>query len=184
VVEVFVARLGLDATSQSFVVLLQEQGGDRVLPIWIGRPEAEAIHAQMSGEPRARPMTHDLARSLVVALGGTLDAVHITRVEDRTFYAELHLHRDGERFVIDGRPSDAIAVALRLDAPIFAAEALLQEMEIDGSEEEAPRVDEPDPTAESTPDFTAAQHDREREKEDLKRHLEQLRPEDLGKFRL
>src|SRR5215210_3857366 len=120
--EVVVSRLGLDSSSQSYVVILQEKDGERLLPIWIGQPEAESIVMQMHNLKRVRPLTHDLCRSLILGLGGELRRVQITRVEKNTYFAELHIHRDGGIVQIDARPSDSIAIALRLAAPIFAAE--------------------------------------------------------------
>ncbi len=163
-VEVIVRRLGLDAQSQAFVVILEERAGDRALPIWIGRPEAEAIAAHLNEVKRERPMTHDLAAALVSGLGGLLRRVQVTRVVQGTFHAELHLSRQGSNVVVDARPSDAIAIALRLGAPIFVAESLFDED--DSSEAEAP----------ADGDHLSA--------EELQRHLRQLRPEDFGRFTL
>src|SRR4051794_1019474 len=115
-VEVIVSRLGLDSSTQSYVVILQEKGGQRLLPIWIGQPEAESILMQMHNVKRVRPLTHDLCKSLILGLGGALQRVHITRVEKNTYYAELHIARSGGDDVVqvDARPSDSIAIALRL----------------------------------------------------------------------
>ena len=162
-VEVSVSRIGLDAQSQAFVVILEERGGERALPIWIGRPEAEAIAAHLNEVKRDRPMTHDLAAALVTGLGGLLRRVQVTRVVKGTFYAELHITRAGAPVVADARPSDAIAIALRMGAPIFVAEALFDDAE--------------DTDGEGTPgdgDHLSA--------EELQRHLKQLRPEDFGRF--
>jgi len=163
-VEVTVSRIGLDAQSQAFVVILEESGGSRALPIWIGRPEAEAIAAHLNEVPRERPMTHDLAAALVTGLGGLLRRVQITRVVKGTFHAELHIYRAGTVIVVDSRPSDAIAIALRLDAPVFVAEALF-----DDSDDTTPESDSP-----TDGDHLSAQ--------ELQRKLAQLRPEDFGKF--
>ena len=115
----------MDAGQQAYVVVLQEKEGARLLPIWIGQTEAESIVIQMHHVKRPRPLTHDLCKTLIIGLGATLRRVQITRVENNTYYGELHLERDGTIVQIDSRPSDAIAIALRLDAPIFAAEGLL-----------------------------------------------------------
>ena len=123
-VEVRVARLGLDSASKTYVVILQEKNGDRLLPIWIGQPEAESIVMQMNGMKRERPLTHDLCKSLIVGLGGTLRRVQITKVQKSTYYEELHVERDDSIVQIDARPSDSIAIALRLSAPIFAQAGL------------------------------------------------------------
>ena len=178
-VEVIVSRLGLDSTTQSHVVILQEKEGERLLPIWIGQPEAESIVMQMHNIKRQRPLTHDLCKNLIVGLGGVLQGVHITRVEKNTYFAELRILRAGEVVRVDSRPSDSIAIALRLQAPIFAAEELLSDVtveestESDGFEAES-ESEEPRPTRED-PELNAEQ---------LKEYLERLRPEDFGKFHL
>src|SRR5215212_7323793 len=124
-VEVRVARLGHDSSTNSYVVILQEKDGNRLLPIWIGQPEAESIVMQMNNVRRERPLTHDLCKSLIVGLGGTLRRVQITKVQKSTYYAELHITRPEGPVQIDARPSDSIAIALRLSAPIFAQDSLL-----------------------------------------------------------
>ena len=165
-IEMVVAKLAVDASTRNYVVILQEKDGERVLPIWIGQPEAESIIVEMHQIAHSRPLTHDLCRSLIQVLGAELERIDITRIEERTFYAEIHLVRAGERLTLDARPSDSIAIALRLDAPIFAAESLLAEGgdDWDGGE----------PTGgPESPDLSA---------EKLKAYLERLRPEDFGKF--
>lgn len=175
-VEVTVSRLGLDSSSSSYVVVLQERGGTRLLPIWIGQPEAESIVMHMHDVKRARPLTHDLFRSLIVGLGAELRRVHITRVEKSTYYGELQIQL-GETLVrIDARPSDCIAIALRLGAPILASEALLMEPDLETAEEEDAGADFELGEAE------AAGDDTELSREQLKAYLENLRPEDFGKF--
>jgi uncharacterized protein len=182
VIEVIVSRLGLDSGSNSFVVILQEKDGDRILPIWIGRAEAESIAAHLDGVQRERPMTHDLVRSLMMALGGALTRVNITRVQDGTFFAEMHLVRDGATHVVDARPSDSIAIAVRFGTPMFAAEELMAEYETPTRDsEEGP----PESESDSGPDLSASSLEAHlRGAEQLKRHLERLRPEDFGKFTL
>ena len=166
-VPVTIAKLGLDSVSNAYVVLLQERNGERVLPIWIGRPEAESIAVQISGVKHERPMTHDLCQLIIAGLGATLRRVQVTRLQNGTFFAELHLERGGGApVIVDARPSDSIAIALRLDAPIYVSEALLGGDQEDGLPEPAGRDD----------DTLSA--------EKLQRHLEQLRPEDFGKFTL
>ena len=170
-IEVVVSRLGLDSSTQSYVVILQEKGGERLLPIWIGQPEAESIVMQMHHIKRPRPLTHDLCKSLILGLGAELRKVHITRVEKNTYFAELHIARTGgdEVVQVDARPSDSIAIALRLSAPIFASESLLSEVQIEESESFEPeKIDDAS----------------ELSAEQLKEYLERLRPEDFGKFNL
>jgi uncharacterized protein len=170
-IEVVVARLGVDPGTQSYVVVLQEKGGPRLLPIWIGQPEAESIVVHMHNMKRSRPLTHDLCRSLILALGGTLKRVQITRVDKNIYFAEMHLALGENLLRVDARPSDSIAIALRLDAPIFAAESLLEAPEEDSEEESF-----------GIPDAPAKEE--ELSAEELKQYLEQLRPEDFGKFNL
>ncbi|MEX2325887.1 MAG: bifunctional nuclease family protein, partial [Gemmatimonadaceae bacterium] len=109
-VEVDVMRLGLDRSSNSYVVILQEKDGSRLLPIWIGQPEAESIVIEMNRIKRERPLTHDLCKNLIVGMGGTLRRVHITKVQNRTFFAELHVAMPSGMVQIDARPSDSIAI--------------------------------------------------------------------------
>ena len=183
-IEVFVARLGLDGASNSFVVILQEQDGDRIVPIWIGRAEAEAIAAHLNGVAPARPMTHDLCKGIIDALGATLESVHVTRVAETTFFAELRLDREGLELVVDARPSDSIAIALRCGAKIFAAEELLAVYET-SADDLSSDSDAEESSGSSVNDFLRAARDADVESaEQLKRHLEQLRPEDFGKFTL
>ena len=184
-VEMAVARLGIDSTTNSYVVVLREKGGPRILPIWIGQPEAEAIASHLNGVKRERPMTHDLARNLVVGLGGVLRRVIISRVEENTYFAELHLQRDEAVVQVDARPSDSIALALRLAAPIFAQESLLVRPDDDdeASDDGDDDGSEPDTSSAATPDFAAARRSEEISAQQLKDYLARLRPEDFGKFR-
>ena len=178
-IEVLVSRLGLDSATNSYVVVLQERGGTRLLPIWIGQPEAESIVRHMHNVKGMRPLTHDLVRNLILGMGAQLKRVHITRVEKSTYYAELQI-QSGETLVhIDARPSDSIAIALRLAAPIYAADELLVEPAEDDEDEgnDVPGVDESaDEPVPSDPDPSELSADQ------LKAYLENLRPEDFGKF--
>ncbi|HEX7938317.1 MAG TPA: bifunctional nuclease family protein [Gemmatimonadaceae bacterium] len=167
-VEVVVSKLGLDSNTQSYVVILQEKDGTRVLPIWIGEAEAQSIVMHMHNVKRPRPLTHDLVKSLIVGLGATVRRVQITRVENNTYYAELHVTHDGQLVQVDARPSDSIAIALRVDAPIYAAEELLSDVEVE----------------EASESFGDLKNAAELSAEQLKEYLEKLRPEDFGKFNL
>jgi bifunctional DNase/RNase len=173
-VEVSVARLGLDGSTNTYVVILREKEGDRILPIWIGQPEAESILLEINQIRKERPLTHDLCKNLILGLGALLQRVTITRVENRTYYAELQLSRAGEVYQVDARPSDSIAIALRTGSPVFAAESLL--------------VDPPDETAEPDEENTVVppselpRASEEMSAEQLKQYLAGLRPEDFGKF--
>lgn len=170
-VEVRVKSLALDRSSDTPVVVLQELGGDRVLPIWIGPSEASAIAMHLAEMEFARPLTHDLVVSVLKGLGGSLQKVIITRVEQSTYFAELILQRNGEVFSLDARPSDSIAVALRVDARIFAQDELLQHSSIQIAEEETnfSPPEEEEPSKIMGP-------------EELKEHLRRLDPEDFGRF--
>lgn len=168
--EVEVMRLGLDRNSNAYVVILREKGGERLLPIWIGQPEAESIVIEMHQMHRERPLTHDLCKNIITQLGATLLRVNITRIVARTYHAELHLaSRDGS-VVVDARPSDGIALALRFNASIFASDELLTSAMLEESETIA--------EVEVDTEF------RPMSPEQLKAYLENLRPEDFGKFRL
>lgn len=170
--EVEVARLGLDRGSNAYVVILREKDGERLLPIWIGQTEAESIVIEMHQIHRERPLTHDLCKNIIVQLGATLLRVDVLRIISRTYYAELQLaSRDGS-VAVDARPSDSIALALRFNAPIFASEELLTTAVL--SEDESI----PEPGADAAAEF------RPMSPEELKAYLENLRPEDFGKFRL
>ena len=162
-IEVKVAHLGLDRATNTPVVILQEKEGERVLPIWIGPAEASAIARELAGVKFSRPLTHDLVKQIVVGLGADLQRVVISQVKENTYYGELHLHRDDHVIQIDARPSDSIAVALRLKAPIFTQDGLLELTSIDTVEPMLPDTDAMDP-------------------ESLKSYLENLDPEDFGKF--
>ncbi len=159
--EVTVAHLGLDRTNNTPVVILREKGGARVLPIWIGPAEASAIALELQGVKAPRPLTHDLLKQVIVGLGGDLRRVVISSVKENTYFAELLIRRDDHVFQVDARPSDSIALALRLNAPIFTSDQLLDES---GVETDEPA---PDPTLDA---------------DKLKQYLEKLDPQDFGKF--
>lgn len=109
------------------IMLLRERGGDRYLPIWIGTPEATAIALAHDGIRTKRPLTHDLVASLIEHLGATVDGVVVTELRGGTFYADLTITVGNDTHHISSRPSDAVAIAVRADAPLFAAKDLLDE---------------------------------------------------------
>lgn len=184
-VEVRVQSLALDRHSNTPVVILRELDGERVLPIWIGPSEATSIAMQLADMEFERPLTHDLLCSVLKGLGGALQKVIITKVENRTYYAELIVRRNGEVFSLDARPSDSIAVALRVDARIFAQDELLEEATIEIADEEAAPGEgaagfQPDPSdvdPGGRPPKTEGMGP-----EELKEHLRRLNPEDFGRF--
>jgi bifunctional DNase/RNase len=123
-------------TNNPIVLLRETDGQRRVLPIFIGPVEATAIAFALQGVVTQRPMTHDLIKDLLVALGVGVDRIVITELRDRTFYAEIEMTRNGSGCKVSSRPSDAIALAARLGIPIFADETVLDEAAVAVSEEE------------------------------------------------
>lgn len=172
-VEVRVHSLGMDRVANQPVVILKEKDGRRVLPIWIGPNEANAIATHLAGLQPPRPLTHDLLVSALKGMGGTVTRAVIARVHQNTYYAELVVHRDGEVLSIDARPSDSIAVALRTDAHIFADDSLLEERTIE--------VLSTEPEAEGSP--AEAGEVRQMDADELQAYLRRLDPEDFGRFR-
>ncbi len=127
-VEMELLGVRLELPANAPVVLLREQSGERrVLPIYIDSPEAKAIALALEGRELARPMTHDLLRDVVIALGATVVRVTVTELLEGTFYAEIVLDVGGRTQLVSSRPSDAIALAVRVEAPIFASPAVLDE---------------------------------------------------------
>lgn len=183
-VEVRVQSLGLDRSTNSPVVVLREKGGERLLPIWIGAPEAKAIAMRMAGMSFGRPLTHDLVTAVIEQAAGTLERVEIPRIEQNVYFAELVVRTsDGHVVRVDARPSDSIAVALRADASIMADDSLLDmvELEVEAEAEADSERPKPEPVGPSPSDI-------EREigegmtAEDLESYLRGLDPEDFGRF--
>ncbi len=158
VVEMKVWKLALDDRTDTPVVILQEMSGSRILPIWIGKGEARAIAMELASQKFQRPLTHDLLKTVIEGLGAKIRKVCIEDLKNNTFYAKIFIEKDDEIVGIDARPSDSIALALRAKSPIFLAEELLRE--------------QPD-TDEMSEDERA---------EALRRYLDELNPEDFGKF--
>ncbi|MEX0979571.1 MAG: bifunctional nuclease family protein [Gemmatimonadota bacterium] len=172
-VKVKVQSLGLDRASNTPVVILQEEDGERVLPIWIGPGEASAIAMQLADMKFSRPLTHDLLVSIMGGLGGNLQRVLITGVVDNTYYAELIIQRGESVISVDARPSDSIAVALRSDAEIFAQDELLERASIEVAEEE---------TVVTNQEGLEVGESDLMKPEELKEYLRRLNPEDFGRF--
>jgi bifunctional DNase/RNase len=157
--ELLGVRLELPANAP--VVLLREAGGERrVLPIYIGPEEAKAIALALEGVTTPRPMTHDLMRDLLTALGASVQRIVVTELRDSTFFAEVELALNGSTRRVSSRPSDAVALAVRVDAPIFASEDVLDDAanpaEEEGEQQQEEIVDE------------------------FRQYIEQVRPEDFG----
>ena len=169
VVEAKVNGLILEHKTQQNIVILRELEGERILPIWIGPGEAQAIRRILSEETFPRPLTHDLLFLIVEGLKAKIARVVIADLRENTFFASVIVERDSEVLSIDARPSDSIAIALRARAPIFVNEKLLQ----------PPPQAEDEESAEKPRELTD-----EEKAEQLRRYLEKLNPEDFGKFQL
>ena len=127
-VEVDVAFISFDQQLETPIVALKDKNAEakRMLLVWIGAPEALAIRAKRKGEDTPRPMTHDLMKNLIEKIGGNVVSVCVHSVEDQTYFGEVTLHADGQTTKVDARPSDAIALALRFDAPIYVTEEVIE----------------------------------------------------------
>jgi bifunctional DNase/RNase len=171
-VEVVLRAVRVDVGSSTPLLLLEEVTGTRVLPIFIGAPEAAAIAYALQGVKAPRPMSHDLLGNVIVALGAQLFAAEITELRDNTFYANLRLLRDRDEINVSARPSDAVALALRVGAPILvnddlmAAEGRIMELDLDDDDDD----DDDDTDAPNEADLVA----------ELREFLDTIRPEDFG----
>jgi bifunctional DNase/RNase len=159
-VKMEIKGLLMDPVSNMPVVVLRDAANGVFLPIWVGIFEANAIALQMEKITTPRPMTHDLLKNLLGELDAKVEKIVINDLKDNTFFARIHLLRGDTRWNVDSRPSDAIALALRVDAEIFVEEEVLEK-----SKTLRPDGDETDP-------------------ERLKKWLEEVNPEELGKYRM
>ena len=159
-IEMTIKGLMVDPITNMPIVILKDKEGDRVLPIWVGIFEANAIALQIENIATPRPMTHDLLRNIITDLEGQVDRVVVCDLKDNTFFAVIEISVNGNVVNIDSRPSDAIALALRVNAPIFVTEKVVtkaKSIEVSDEKEEA---------------------DRWRE------WLENLKPEDFGRYKM
>ncbi len=162
--EMVVYGVSFDMIGKQPIVLLKTAHANRFLPIWIGHPEASAILAKLQESETPRPMTHDLLASTLTGLGADVVRVTVTEMREGTFHARITVERGSEELELDARPSDAIALALRAKAPIFAADDVIEESAILMEDEaEAGEPAEPEQLV-----------------EDFKRFLDDVRPEDFG----
>ena len=175
VVEVRVHGLILEQKTQQNIVILREIEGERILPIWIGPVEAQAIRRYLAEESFPRPLTHDLIQLVVDGLKAKVSRIVIADLKESTFFASIVIESAGEVLSIDARPSDSIAVALRAKAPIFVNEKLLQP---------PPSATETEAQEETAEDAPKRELSEEEKAEQLRRFLEKLNPEDFGKFQL
>jgi uncharacterized protein len=159
-IEMTIKGLMVDPTTNTPIVILRDKAGDRVLPIWVGIFEANAIAVQIENVAMARPMTHDLLRNVIADLQATVQRIVVSDLQENTFFAVIYLTAHGETVAIDARPSDAIALALRTRAPIFVEDAVIDHAK--------------------TIDFSSDRQDADR----LHQWLESLDPDDLGKYKM
>jgi bifunctional DNase/RNase len=159
-VEMTIKGLMVDPITNMPIVILKDKQGERVLPIWVGIFEANAIALQIENVATPRPMTHDLLRNIITDLDGTVERIVVSDLKDNTFYAVIHLLVRGDRVAVDARPSDAIALALRTRAPILVEESVI---------DNAKNVD-----------FASERADNDR----LQKWLESLDPDELGKYKM
>ncbi len=135
-VEMEIYGVSFDLVGKTPIVLLKMVGSNKFLPIWIGHPEAAAILMKLQEAPAPRPMTHDLAAEIVQRLGGEVVSITVTELRESTFYASIKVRQNGDEIDIDSRPSDAIAIAIRVDAPIFASDEVIEESAVEFEGEE------------------------------------------------
>jgi bifunctional DNase/RNase len=152
--------VSFDMVGKQPIVLLKTAEGNKFLPIWIGHPEAAAILMKLQGASTPRPMTHDLVTDMLGHLDARVVRIAVTELRDNTFYALITVAVDGSEIEIDSRPSDAIALAVRADAPIFAADSVIEESAIEFENEE--NVSEEDVV------------------EEFKKFLDEVKPEDFS----
>ena len=128
-IQVEVAFISVDANIGTPIVFLRETDGDprRMLPNWIGQAEALAIQLKVKDEEAPRPMTHDLLKNIIEVLSAKVEAIHVHTIKEETFLAEIHLQVNKETLKVDSRPSDAIALSLRFDVPIYVTEELIEQ---------------------------------------------------------
>ncbi len=155
--------VSFDLVGKHPIVLLRTAAGSRYLPIWVGQPEAAAILVKLQDGAVPRPMTHDLFASTLGAVGARLVQVSIVALRDNTYYASLVVESEGERVEIDARPSDAIALAVRLEAPIMASDDVVEAGTIEMEDEPGNRHD-----------------DASKLVEDFRRFLDDVRPDEFG----
>jgi len=159
-VEMTIRGLLMDPVTNSPIVILKDVAGDTVLPIWVGVYEANAIALEMEKVSTPRPMTHDLIKNVLTGLDAQVHKVVVTELREDTFYAVIWLERNGEAISIDSRPSDALALALRVDCPIFVDDLVLKSSKL------------------------AANMSDKSTSEELRKWLDGLNDEDLGKYRM
>jgi bifunctional DNase/RNase len=134
--EMVIYGVSFDLVGKQPIVLLKTTEGNKFLPIWIGHPEAAAILMKLQGATTPRPMTHDLVTDMLSQLDAQVVRITVTELRDSTFYAQITVQQDGSEIEVDSRPSDAIALAIRAEAPIFVADRVIEESAIEFEGEE------------------------------------------------
>ncbi len=159
-VEMKISGLMPDPMTNMPIVVLKDQASGIVLPIWVGAYEANAIALEIEKVTTPRPMTHDLLKNLLIGLEATVRKVVVTELRDDTFFAVIWLERDGQTISLDSRPSDALALALRMDCPIFVDDEVLKNSKVAGNVSDRVSADE------------------------LRKWLENLGEDDLGRYKM
>ena len=141
--EMLIYGVSFDLVGKQPIVLLKTADGNKFLPIWIGHPEAAAILVKLQSQESPRPMTHDLLSDMLEQLGAQVLRITVTEMRENTYYAQITVQQDGTELEIDSRPSDAIALAIRAEAPIFAADRVIEEsaIEFEGEEVDEERLE-------------------------------------------
>lgn len=176
-IEAHIDFLAVDVVNNMPVVVLGSAQTDKLLPIWIGVNEASAIAMEVKGMAAARPLTHDLLKNTIEAMGGRLARVEITELKEQTFYARLFIALDGREVEIDARPSDSIALALKTRSPLYAEESLFvipREDLRDEDDEDEDRPPSPPPSGDQPPPSQESLADR----------LRRIDPLEFGKYSL
>lgn len=185
-----VTGLTIDPVNNSPIVLLREKGGSRVVPIWIGAVEASAIAFEIEGIKLPRPMTHDLLKASIEALGGDVVRVVVVDLRENTYYAIVVVAQDGQMVEIDARPSDAIALALRVQAPVLCDSDVIDRAQVTADESDANLPEEAsaqpgtEAEAEEEPDSVGPRPIVDTGSQTPEDLLESLDPEDFGKYKM
>jgi len=142
--EMHIYGVSFDLVGKQPIVLLKTADGNKFLPIWIGHAEAAAILMKLQSQDSPRPMTHDLVSDMLRQLGAQIVRITVTELRENTFYAQITVSQDGQELEVDSRPSDAIALAIRAEAPIFAADQVIEEsaIEFEGDEVNEEQLEE------------------------------------------
>ncbi|WP_457625108.1 bifunctional nuclease family protein [Persephonella sp.] len=185
-IQVKVRNIGLDSITGSPIVMLSNiENEDEIFPIWIGVAEAEGIILSQSGVQTPRPLTYDLMKNIIESLGGQVEHVAITDKKENAYIAEIVINKDGEELRIDARPSDAINIALRFNAPIYLEEDVVQKVNLKDIQEasekqENAQVEKMEKPQEVKTEVIEAEPEVDKELEEFRKMLENIKPEDFA----